>query len=163
MSCLAEIKRANALLERNGRSPSKASLIGGSQPPYDELPDTGAEWTREGKKDPIEKALKASLGSAYKPGALLASLMDAGERDAEAQFKGKAGLQALGLRYAESPGLGMTGKGHARHHGRHRPGTFFFYPWGGWRNQPWSEPGFSSKGPKVFFQGRAYWGPGVSL
>jgi HK97 family phage major capsid protein len=107
---LAEIKRANALLERNGRSPSKASLIGGSQPPYDELPDTGAEWTREGKKDPIEKALKASLGSAYKPGALLASLMDAGERDAEAQFKGKAGLQALGLRYAESPGLGMTGK-----------------------------------------------------
>ena len=108
---LSELRRANSLLSltaHDNRAASKASLIGGSQPEYDE-PDLGETWEGS-KKNAVQKAIKASLGSGYKPGSLFASIMDCGERDIDLQLRGRQGLATLGIRRADGPGLGFAGK-----------------------------------------------------
>ena len=109
---LSELRRANSLLSltaHDNRGASKASLIGGSQPEYDEMPDLGEIWEGS-RKNAVQKAIKATLGGSYKPGSLFASIMDCGERDIDLQLRGRQGLATLGIHRVDGPGLGFAGK-----------------------------------------------------
>lgn len=85
-----------------GRSPSKAAGIGNGRA-FD-------EYGRPDVKVEPHTALKAALGGNYQAGALVTALLNAGDRDAEAQAAGKASLRELGLRRYDRPDFGFVGK-----------------------------------------------------